>query len=264
MTFHYKDAVKYFSFSSFGEDVRHGIFTRLGGISPSPWDSLNMGGTVGDEANRVSHNRQLAFNALDLDPKTIFDVWQEHGTTVALADKPRLPDAPHQKADIILTDRSDVTLVMRLADCTPIFLHDPVKKVIGLVHTGWLGTVHSAVKVAVEAMVKNYTCTPGDIQAGIGPSIGPDHYEVGEDVAEEVIKTFGINNSILHSKGNGKYLFDLWEANRLLLETCGVKKIEISGLCTVCNLGDWFSHRAERGMTGRFGALFTLLEADGR
>jgi YfiH family protein len=258
MPFQYTEGLKYYSFPSIAKEVRHGIFTRVGGTSPKPWESLNMGNTVGDESGRVTQNRQLAFGVLKLDNKSLFDVWQVHSATVALAGAPRAMNEDYQKADVILTNQPKVTLMMRFADCTPILLHDPVNKVIGLVHAGWMGTVKMAAKIAVEAMVENYGSNPEDIRAAIGPSIGPDHYEVGTDVIEKVRKTFGEINHVLIEKINGKFHFDLWEGNRLLLQIAGVKKIEVAGLCTACNLGDWFSHRAEKGKTGRFGVLASL------
>jgi hypothetical protein len=264
MPFHYIEGLKFYSFSLFGKEVRHGIFTRVGGVSPKPWNSLNLGGTVGDDTGRVSRNRQLVFDALKLDTQSLFDVWQVHGTSVALADGPRRLHEPHQKADIILTNQPMVTLMMRFADCTSIFLHDPVQRVVGLVHAGWMGTVNGAARVAIEAMVDKYGSKPADIRAGIGPSIGPDHYEVGEDVATKVRKTFGEYSHVLNEQINGRIHFDLWEGNRVLLERCGVKDIEVAGLCTACKLEDWFSHRAEKGKTGRFGALISLEALDGR
>jgi YfiH family protein len=217
-----------------------------------------MGGTVGDEFSRVIQNRKLAFDALNLDPQSLFDVWQVHGTTVALATKPRSQNEEHQKADIILTNNPKITLMMRFADCTPILLHDPVKCAIGLVHAGWMGTVKSAAKVAIKAMMENFGSKPGDIQAVIGPSIGPDHYEIGADVVTQVQKTFKDDSRILIKRSNGKIYFDLWEGNKKLLLEAGVNKIEIAGLCTACNLEDWFSHRAEKGKTGRFGVLASM------
>jgi YfiH family protein len=147
---------------------------------------------------------------------------------------------------------------MRFADCAPILLHDPAKGVVGLVHSGWLGTVRGAVRAAVEAMQTRYGTIPADILAAIGPSIGPDHYEVGEDVMTRLRGAFGaIAETLLESHGGGIHL-NLWEANRLLLEQTGVKQIEIAGLCTACRPSDWFSHRAQKGKTGRFGALIAL------
>jgi copper oxidase (laccase) domain-containing protein len=108
-------------------------------------------------------------------------------------------------------------------------------------------------------MQQRYGSTSKDIRAGIGPSIGPDHYEVGSDVVDQVTQTFGCDASSLLSKGAGRVKFDLWAANRLLLERAGVGQVEVAGLCTACHTEDWYSHRAEKGRTGRFGAIIALV-----
>jgi YfiH family protein len=148
--------------------------------------------------------------------------------------------------------------MMRFADCVPIFLHDPSHRAIGIVHAGWLGTVRGAASAAVQAMQAQFGTDPANLVAGIGPSIGPDHYEVGNDVASQVRQAFGADAPVLISIQNGRTHFDLWAANRLLLERAGVRNVETAGLCTVCHNDDWFSHRAEHGRTGRFGAVIAL------
>ena len=258
MPFREYKTLKYFSFSSLGEGIRHGIFTRHGGMSPTPWNSLNMGGTVGDDLSRVKKNRKAAFEALELDFDRHFDSWQVHGTNVIMVKAPRLENEPYQKADAILTDQPGLTLMMRFADCVPIILHDPLRKIVGLVHAGWKGTVYDIAGTTLRAMKNNYGCEPKNILACIGPSIGPDHYIVDEDVATIVRDLFGDGSSILQKSNDGKYHFDLWQANRFFLERCGVDKIEVAGICTACHLEDWFSFRAEKGLTGRFGALVSL------
>ncbi len=238
--------------------IPHGVFTRRGGVSPPPWASLNLGNTVGDDRARVQENLRRVFAALGRPLTSRYDVWQVHGNDVVCTQAPRPPEQPHRKADAILTDRPDITLVMRFADCVPILLADPVRRVVGLVHAGWRGTVVGAVRAAVERMVTCYGSNPADILAAIGPSIGPDHYEVGEDVAEQVRVAFGTAADALLPAPNGRIHFDLWTANRLLLEQAGVRHIEVAGICTACHLEDWYSHRAEKGKTGRFGAVIAL------
>jgi len=258
MPFHYHAGVRYFTFESLDSDVSHAVFTRHGGVSPEPWTSLNVGGTVGDAPERVRENRLRTFTALDRDPATLFDVWQVHGINVIVAETPHPPQTPHQQADAILTDKPGLTLFMRFADCVPILLYDPKRKVIGIAHAGWLGTVRGAARAAVEAMIAHFGSKPADILAAIGPSIGPDHYAIGADVIVQVRHAFGSDASglLLHKEG-GVHL-DLWAANRLLLEKTGVCSIEIAGICTACHLEDWYSHRAEKGRTGRFGVLIGL------
>jgi polyphenol oxidase len=166
----------------------------------------------------------------------------------------------HQKADAILTSSPGLTLYMRFADCVPVLLYDPVRRVVGLVHAGWQGTVVRTAAAAVERMMAEYGSRPADILAGIGPSIGPDHYEVGVDVIQRVQAAFPEHaEALLQSNGSRERAhLDLWLANQVVLEEAGVKRIETAGLCTACDLDHWYSHRAEKGRTGRFGALIAL------
>ncbi len=215
---------------------------------------------MGDSMQRVRENRRLALSSLGRDPASVYDVWQVHGVEVVIADAPRHPEIPHLKADVILTDKPGITLMMRFADCVPILLHDPVRKVVGIAHAGWMGTVRGTVRFAVEAMKQRFGSKGEDILAGIGPSIGPDHYEVGSEVINQVRDTFLDEASGVLTKIEGeKMKLDLWKANTLLLEKSGVKHIEVSGLCTACETRDWFSHRGEKGRTGRFGAIIALV-----
>jgi YfiH family protein len=250
--------IRYYTSDIFPSSLVHGIFTRLGGASPAPWASLNVGGTVGDDPQRVIENRNRTLETLGLSFESVFDVWQVHGTNVAFADKPRQPDSPYQQADIILTDRPGVSLLMRFADCVPLLLFDPAKGVVGLAHAGWMGTVRGVATVAVEAMCNLYGSKPQDLQVLIGPSIGPDHYVVGPDVVINVLQAFGTDADELMKSVNGRVYLDLWSANRLQLERAGVGHISLSGICTACNVQEWFSHRGEKGRTGRFCALIAL------
>ena len=129
---------------------------------------------------------------------------------------------------------------------------------VGLAHAGWLGTVRGMTSAAVSKMRAHYGSKPENISAAIGPSIGVDHYEIGADVIAKVRESFGSDAERLIERRNGKTYFDLWSANFIQLQKSGVEKIEVAGLCTACHLDDWFSHRAEKGKTGRFGALIAM------
>lgn len=252
-------SIKKFTFSLFDrKDLVQGIFTRHGGVSPAPWATLNLGGTLGDERSNVVENRKRIFETIKRPVESIFDPWQVHGTEVLFVEEPRPLNSPHQKADVILTNRADITLFMRFADCVPVVLFDPAARVIGMVHAGWRGTVAGAASVAVEKMVRYYGCDRANIHAGIGPSISVDHYQVGEEVVLAARDTFKEKTCRVLWKKNGLYHFDLWQANQFMLESAGVKAIEQSGICTYSNNADWFSHRAEHGKTGRFAAVLAL------
>ena len=251
--------LEYYCFESFERyGLIHGLYTRTGGVSPAPWKSLNLGGTTGDERDNIIENRKRIFESINRPVESIFDVWQVHGTICIASNVPRPLDGKHHPADIILTNSKDITLMMRFADCVPIFLYDPTNHAIAMVHAGWQGTVDQACAHAVAAMQENYNSSPKDIIAGIGPSIGPDHYEVGPDVIEKVKQAFPSTfPQLFNQKGQSTFL-DLWQANAFTLVASGVSQIEISEVCTACDTNRWFSHRAERGKTGRFGAVLAL------
>ena len=259
MAFTQKNNLEFYQFDLFsGLNLIHGLFTRKGGVSPQPWASLNLGGTTGDSRENIIENRKRIFGLMDRPVESIFDSWQVHGTQVIFPEAPRPLDGLHEKADILITDREDITLFMRFADCVPVMLYDPKKRVIGLIHAGWQGTVKLAGKVAVEAMSQRYGCSPGDIFAGIGPSIGPEDYEIGKDVETAVITSFADDSARLIRHENGRMYLDLWKANQIALERAGVKQIEIAGISTANDISRWYSHRAEKGATGRFGAFLAL------
>lgn len=256
-------SLRFFEFSSFPKDhIDHGIFTRKGGVSPKPWKSLNLGGLNGDSRENVIENRQKIFEAFERPVESIFDVWQVHSADVICAESPRLLDAPHKKADAIVTNRPNITLFMRFADCVPVFFYDPEKKVVAIAHAGWQGTVKDIVGHTVRNMQDQYGCLPENIFAGIGPSIGPDHYEVNNDVIEHVQNVLGEQSKTVFQPKNGRYMLDLWKTNQILLERAGIKNIEVAGICTACHMNDWYSHRGEHGITGRFGALLALKMRD--
>jgi YfiH family protein len=258
MSFHELNGLRYYSFEIFPDTVSQAVFTRRGGISPAPWHSLNLGGAVGDDPACVAANRLRIFNAMQRSPVSIHDVWLVHGTDIIYADHLRPLNEPSPKADIIFTNNPEVTLFMRFADCVPILFHDPVKKVIGIAHAGWTGTLRGVVGSAVKGMHEHYGCDPKNISAGIGPSICVDHYEVGEDVISQFGKQYPRDIEKIVQTKNGRKHMDLWTANTLQLKDAGVDKIQVSGVCTACHLEDWFSHRAEKGRTGRFGALMSM------
>lgn len=260
MTLVISGGIKYFQFSRLAsEPLIHAIFTRHGGVSEGQFAELNVGATVGDDRANVEENLQRAFAAVGKPRNSLFDSWLVHGTNVlvAQAPRPREWERPPQ-ADIVMTNKPEVTLFMRFADCVPLILYDPSNRTIALAHAGWRGTMLGLATSAVEAMRSNYASKPEELVVGIGPAISMDKYEVGADVADEVQKIFGSQTNLLLAKANGKFNFDLIGANKAMLEEAGVRNIELANICTATNFGDWFSHRASGGKTGRFGALIAL------
>jgi YfiH family protein len=252
--------IKYFQFSRLAsEPLTHAIFSRHGGVSVNQYAKLNVGATVGDDRANVEENLRRAFAAVGRPRHSLFDSWLVHGTNTLVAEAPRpLEWERPPQADIVMTDKPDVTLFMRFADCVPLVLYDPSNRAIALAHAGWRGTLLGLATSAVEAMKANYSSKPADLLVGIGPAISMDRYEVGPDVAAEVQKIFGSPSELLLTKSNGKFNFDLVGANKTLLEKAGVRNVELANICTATNSDDWFSHRASGGKTGRFGALIAL------
>jgi len=251
--------LKHYHFKTFPKDaVYQAVYTRHGGVSPFPWNSLNLGSTVGDQLSNVVKNKHRLLEQAGLNEEQLHEVWQIHSDRILIAERPRTPDRPLRKADAVLTDQPGVGLLMRFADCVPIFLYDPEQKAIGLVHAGWKGTALKVAAKAVQAMQRAFGSDPNRILAGLGPSIGPDHYQVGQEVIQAIKSAFPDCHGKLLKTQHGAVQLDLWQANKTALEQAGVKGIEISGVCTACNVEDWYSHRAEQGKTGRFGAVFYL------
>lgn len=239
--------------------LKHGVFTRKGGVSAVPWASLNLGGTVGDEPEAVRNNHKLIYESLQLASDRVCSVWQVHSADVIVAAGPVPGQHWITKADGMVTDNPDMPLIMRFADCTPLLFHDPVRGVIGIAHAGWRGTVTGVAANTVRTMVETYGCKPQDIQAGIGPSISRDQYQVGEEVVEAVQAYFGTTEGLIkRDPVDGSAYFDLWAANQLDLERAGVGQVEVMGLCTAQHTDEFYSHRAEKGRTGRFGAVLSL------
>ena len=260
MGFHARNGLRFYQFDLFkGLPIFHAVLTRQGGFSERPYASLNTGGTVGDDSEDVFANHRKIFEAFNYPFDSRFDVWQVHGNEVLCTDVPKEADTPHLRADGILTDKPGVTLMMRFADCVPILLYDPVVNVIGIAHAGWQGTYKKVAKTAVEKMTDCYGSQPRDILAGIGPSICQDCYEVGQEPLDAFIGAFGQDRARRYFREqDGRLYLDLRTSNQDILHSAGVENIEISGICTAENLSDWFSHRAERGNTGRFAVLMAL------
>lgn len=241
------------------DGVRHAIFTRQGGVSPAPWDSLNVGGTVGDSVASVRRNHELMCAALGLSPQRTVTTWQVHGNEVVIAQGPVAGRRWLAQADGLITDQPDLGLVMRFADCVPLLFYDAQRRVVGIAHAGWRGTVRGIAANMVRAMGRAYGCRPADIAVGIGPSICGQCFQVGEEVVQAVYDYFGTNHDLVRrDPDDGTAYVDLWAANALDLRRAGVERISISHVCTYQHTDQFYSFRAEKGQTGRFGAIIAL------
>lgn len=243
------------------DEVKNAIFTRHGGASAAPWGSLNTGGTVGDDVEAVRENHRRMFEVLDVNAEQSCTTWQVHGVDVVHANGPVSGRRWVARADGIITNQPGVPLVMRYADCVPLLVYDPVVKAIGLGHAGWRGTVQGMAANMVRAMQQAYGSHPQHIEAVIGPSISPQRYQVGEEVVEATRQYYGDHNLdelIQRDPADDTAYLNLWSANTLDFQQAGVENIEVMRICTYDNTHDFYSHRAEKGRTGRFGVVMSL------
>jgi YfiH family protein len=239
--------------------LTHAIFTRQGGYSQAPFDTLNLGVSVGDDLETVKKNYGQVCQAINISPEQTVSCHLIHSADILTINRADCQQVMGQ-ADGLITATPGIYLSMRFADCTPLIFFDPVRGAVGLTHAGWRGTMQNAAGATVRAMVEQLGCRAGDIIGVIGPAIGPCCYEVGPEVLDAAAQAFP-NAATLFTQRNGRpghAYFDMWEANRRQLQAAGLEQIIPSGLCTACRTDEFFSHRAERGRTGRFGVIIGL------
>lgn len=262
-----RDNVPFYHFDDFPTNghIQHAVFTRRGGISEAPYDSLNLSASVPDTKENVYANRSRAYSTHGRTSDRLVHAHLIHGADVARVSK-RDYGRHVGPVDGLITNDPGCGLTMNFADCAAIMLYDPVNKAIGLGHAGWQGVVKDLPGAMVRAMQRAFDTEPGLLVAGIGPCIGPCCYEVGEAVISAVRSAFEAPDLLLvpspnddkHSKDGQRPHFDLPEANRRRLASSGVIHIEASGMCTACHTDLFYSHRAEQNRTGRFGTLLLL------
>lgn len=241
--------------------VQAHVSTRHGGVSPAPWSSLNFSVSRGDDPARVTENFARLCAALGIDPDDPVRTHQVHGTTVAKVDWDEA--GSRQKAtDALITDAVELPLFLVFADCVPLLLYDAAQHVLGICHAGWRGTLNGVAVATLWAMQAAYGSEPADVRVGIGPSIGPDSYEVGEEVYNLALAKLPQAERFFHFPNgpDANPYFDLWQANAAQLIEAGIPaaQIEISGIDTAQNIDDFYSHRAEQGQCGLFGILAWL------
>ena len=247
--------------SSLLNGTQHGIFTRHGGVSETPFAALNTGGTVGDDVRAVHRNHQLMYDALGVNAAMACTTWLIHSADVVVANRPIPKRRWVARADGLITNRRDVPLVMRYADCVPLLFYDPVVSAIGIAHAGWRGTVQGVAYNTVVALQNAYGSDPRDVRVVIGPSISPQCFQVGEEVVTAVAAHFGTLEGLMQRDPADQTAYvDLWTANQRDLERAGVlpQHIDLAAICTHQNTVDFYSHRAEQGKTGRFGVVISL------
>lgn len=267
-----KNGVKYLSFPSLEKTgvVRQCFSTRAGGVSEGIFATMNLSFTRGDDREHVLENYRRIAGVLDCGLEDFVCTDQTHTTNVRVVGredggKGVVREKGYTDVDGLITNEPGIVLATFYADCVPLYFVDPVKRAIGLSHSGWRGTVNRMGAETIEMMKKNYGTNPKDLVTAIGPSICMSCYEVGSEVAEEFLKAFPKEQEqreILKPKENGKYLLDLWKANYFVMREAGVPEgnISVTDICTCCNGEELFSHRKSQGKRGNLGAFLGIIE----
>ncbi len=261
--------VPFFSFPSLAESglVAHGFSTRLGGASRGDFATMNFSFTRGDRPEDVRENFRRMAGALEVSPERMVLSWQTHTTNVrrvteADAGKGIFCDRDYRDVDGLITDVPGLTLVTLYADCIPLFFLDPVRRAIGLSHSGWRGTVSRMGAATIRAMKEAFGSRPEDLIACIGPGICGECYEVGPEVAQAFQAAFQEKDHahILRPGTGGKWYLNLHQANRIILEESGIRPqhLSVADLCTCCNPDLFFSHRKHGERRGNLGAFLCL------
>lgn len=259
------DTVPYVAFPIFEAypEIVCGFSTKLCGVSRREFASMNLGFLRGDKDERVLENYRRLTESMGIKPEQLIFTDQVHGTKLRLtgrADcgKGIFRERDYKGVDGHTTDEPGAALLVFGADCVPLFFYDPKRGAIAAAHAGWRGTVGRIAGGMVSFMQEKFGSHAEDLRVVVGPSIGPECYEVGEEVAKEFEKVFGKRvweeNIVLAKRENEgeKYLVNLWEANRLALLEAGVGEnhIAVSGLCTMCRQDLFFSHRVNGNKRG--------------
>ena len=248
--------------------VRHLFSTREGGVSTGIYASMNVSYSRGDKKEAVDENFRRIAGIFHSTPDQMVCSKQTHTTNVRLVTKEDCGKGITRKADYddvdgLITDVPGIILCTFYADCVPLYFVDMKRKAIGLSHSGWRGTVNRMGEKTLKAMGDAFGTRAEDVVAAVGPSICQDCYEIGEEVADAFRESFPGDWERVLKDGvrEGKYQLDLQEANRMILKDAGVfpERIAVTDLCTCCNSGVLFSHRASGGKRGNLGAFLELV-----
>lgn len=266
-----KNHVPYIQFKNLSATgiVKDGFSTRKGGVSTGIFSSMNLNFKRGDDPDAVMENYRRMAAALNMRVEDMVLSDQTHTTNVrVITEEDRgkgiLKPQDYSDVDGMITNVPGIVLVTSYADCVPLYFVDPVRKAIGLSHSGWKGTVGHIGQKTVWKMHEVYGSEPKDIVAAIGPSICQSCYEVSDDVAEAFRANFTADEAadILLDKGNGKYQLDLWKANWYVLTDAGIlpEHLSVTDLCTACHPDLLWSHRKTNGQRGGLSAFLSLID----
>lgn len=242
-------------------NIPHAFTTRQGGVSPAPFASLNLGNPSDipaerrDPSTNIRENWRLILAAINCGSRRLVEVHQVHGAAVHVIRERTPLASPDPRADAIVTDHPSLVPAVRVADCCPVLLSSHDGRVVAVAHAGWRGVIAGVIPATVKSMQQ---LGADSLAAAIGPCIGPDRFEVGPEVVEQFRAAFPSGETVtLHPTSPGKGLIDLKAALRLQLQRSGVDRIDTLPQCTYRDADLFYSHRREKGLTGRTAALIS-------
>ncbi len=259
------NGITYLISDVFPTGVRHGFSTRLGGVSPAPWDSLNLGPSRGDDMDNVRENYRRFCGVLGVTAEHCVLSRQVHEDTVRVVTaedrgKGAWRERDYGGVDALVTNVPDTPLTVFSADCNVMLFYDPVAKAIGAAHAGWRGTALNIAGKTVAEMVRRYGCRPENIAAAIGPAIGQCCFETDGDVPAALRAVLGEKAEPFMEKRGEKFYIDLKGVNALWLREAGVQTVDVSPLCTRCRTDLFWSHRLQGNARGVQCAMIALEE----
>jgi hypothetical protein len=244
--------IKYFRYPGLSQypQLIHGVFTRWGGVSTPPYDSLNTSYSSGDTRKNVNENLRIIKDTIGAGHLVIMN--QCHGDGIlALREKSHDSLSKLHEVDAVITDMKSTAILVKQADCQGIMVFDPKRLVLANIHCGWRGNVHNIIGRVISQMKQLFRCEGSDLLAAIGPSLGPccSEFTTYTEIFPETFERFMVK----------KNYFDLWAISTWQLIQAGLKieNIELAGICTRCNTDLFYSYRAE-GRTGRFASVAVL------
>lgn len=263
MVGHELSNISYFSFSGLDacEKVVSFVTTRGAVVAGDPYSSFNLGEWSGDDPARVAENRACLCRELQIPEENLLTAHQVHGTEVAVIESGFLSSGREARAEILdgvdalITDVPDIALTVSTADCVPVLLFDEEHRAAAAIHAGWRGMSAHIIPKTIARMAECYGTLPSRLSAAVGPSIGFDAFEVGDEVVEAFAAAgFTVSRIAARHKVSGKYHIDLWAAatDELIGSGIGLDRIEVAGICTRTHADRFFSARASGVSSGRF------------
>lgn len=240
-----------------GEEVVAFSSRRGGGVSEGNYASFNINGYCGDNTLHIAANRKLLCDYLQIEPSSLVMPHQTHSTRVKLIDEAIMNLSPLQRTatlegvDALITAERGICIGVSTADCIPVLLFDPVHQVIAAVHAGWRGTVGRIVVETLSELFRTFQTSASDLRVAIGPGISGESFEVGNEVYETFVSAgfpmdrLAVKKTSIRNTAEQSWYIDLWEANRMQLESRGVlpENIQMAGICTYQNSDEFFSAR---------------------